>query len=841
MTATCWHCGEPLPPGDAIHARVAGVTHAVCCQGCRAAAEWIDQLGLADYYRLRSAPAQRPSADDAGADAWQRPELARHVVRDLDGEQREAIFLVDGLRCSACVWLIERALGALPGVSSVQVNAAARRARIVWDASRCELAQVVEAFARAGYRALPLDAAALDDARRSESRAALKRLVVAGFGAMQAMMVASGLYFGAFSAMDATTRDLLRWFGLLVATPVVFHSARPFFAGALRSLRARRLGMDVPVSIAIALIYAASVVEAMRGGREVYFDSVSMFVFFLLLGRHLELRARHRAGDLTDALARLTPAFAQRIGADGRHERVGAAELVPGDRVHVAQGGAIPADGALASERCHVDEALLSGESAPVAKRRGDALVAGSVLVDGPVELIVERVGADTALAGIVALVTRAQTERPRLARAGETAAARFVARVLALAALTAIGWSFVDPSRAFAATLAVLVVSCPCAFALAVPAALTRALAALARHGVLVVHADAVETLAGASHVVFDKTGTLTEPQSGVERIDVLRGTREDALALAAALARDSRHPLSRAIAAAAGEASMPRAESVEEIAGQGLRGRIDGRELRLGHAAFASRERPPFIEKDAFASPASRGKLPGRAEGGAFDEQEKTASDNTMLDDAVVLADDAGAIAAFHIGEQLRPGARAALDALAADGLAVEIVSGDAAAKVAALAQRLGVTTWRARQTPADKLARLAQLRAAGARVVAVGDGVNDAPVLAGADVAVAIGGGSELAQASSDIVLARPRLAALPDAVAIARETMTVLRQNQRWALVYNLVVVPFGALGFVPPWLAALGMSASSLVVVLNATRIGCRRAPRDVASPREALA
>lgn len=808
MNTACWHCGEALPAGDVPHAMVAGVSHAVCCQGCRAAAEWIDQLGLADYYRLRSAPAQRLSSDDApGNAAWRRPELARHVVRDLDGDQREAIFLVDGLRCSACVWLIERALGALPGVTRVQVNAAARRARIVWDATRCELAHIVDAFARAGYRALPLDAAALDDARKNESRAALKRLIVAGFGAMQAMMVASALYFGAFSATDPTTRDLFRWFGLLVATPVVFYSARLFFIGAVRSLRARRLGMDVPVSIAIALIYAASLIEAIRGGREVYFDSVSMFVFFLLLGRQLELRARHRAGDLTDALARLTPAFAERIRTDGTRERVGAAELVPGDRVHVAQGASIPADGALASDRCRVDEALLSGESMAVAKRRGDALVAGSVLVDGPIELVVERVGADTALAGIVALVTRAQAERPRLARAGETAAARFVARVLVLAALTALGWSFVDPSRAFAATLAVLVVSCPCAFALAVPAALTRALAVLAQRGVLVVHADAIETLAGANHVVFDKTGTLTEPQTAVARIDGLRGERDDARALAAALARGSRHPLSRAIAQAAGDTPARFADDVEEIAGCGMRGRIEGRELRLGHATFALRD----------------------------------AAHDAVLDDAVVLADDTGPIAAFHIGEPLRAGARDAIDALAAAGLAVEIVSGDATSKVEALAQRLGIAQWRARQTPADKLARLAELRATGAHVVAIGDGVNDAPVLAGADVAVAIGGGSELAQASSDVVLARPRLAALPETLAVARETMTVLRQNQRWALVYNLTVVPFGALGFVPPWLAALGMSASSLVVVLNAMRIGRRIAPPDMAKPREALA
>ena len=807
--SACWHCGEPLPEAP-VRARVAGAERALCCQGCRAAAEWIDQLGLGDYYRLRSAPAPRaPERGEAerSAAAWRRPELARHVVRDVDG-RREAIVLVDGLRCSACVWLIERALGALPGVERVQVNAGARRARVVWDEARCSLARVVETLGRAGYRALPLDAAALDDARRRESRASLKRLVVAGFGAMQAMMYASALYLGAVDAMDASTRDLFRWLGFLVATPVVLYSARPFFAGAARALAARRLGMDVPVALAIALIYAASLVEALRGGAEVYFDSVGMFVFFLLVGRHLEMRARHRAGDLTDAFARLAPAFAERLRADGTLERVGAAELAPGDRVHVAEGAAVPADGALASAACRVDESLLSGESAPVPKRRGDALVAGSLVVDGPALLVVERVGADTVLAGIAALVARAQTERPRLAQAGERAAAGFVARVLALAALTAGGWALVDPARAFAATLAVLVVSCPCAFALAVPAAVTRALGVLARRGVLVVHPDAIERLADATHAVFDKTGTLTEARLALAGTEVLRAAApprrhddavRDALAWAAALARGSTHPAARAIAAAADVAAAPRAAMLRAVAGGGLEGVVAGRRLRLGHAAFA---------------------LGGRAA-------------PAELDDAVVLADADGPIAAFRLAERLRADARAALDALAADGVAAEILSGDAPARVGAVAARLGVRAWRARQSPAAKLARLAELRRGGARVIAVGDGVNDAPVLAGADVAVGLAAGAELAQAASDVVLAGERLGALADARAVARETMAVLRQNQRWALAYNLCVVPFGALGFVPPWLAALGMSLSSLVVVLNALRIGrARRLPRQ---------
>ncbi|MBS0318302.1 MAG: heavy metal translocating P-type ATPase, partial [Proteobacteria bacterium] len=461
----------------------------------------------------------------------------------------------------------------------------------------------------------------------------------------------------------------------------------------------------------------------------------------------------------------------------------------------------VPADGVLDSADCRVDEALLSGESAPLRKRRGDALTGGSMVIEGPAILRVERVGAETALAGIAALVARAQSERPRLARAGERAAAGFVLRTLALAALCAVGWSVFNPARAFAATLAVLVVSCPCAFALAVPAAITRALAVLARQGVFIVHSDAVENLALANHAVFDKTGTLTEAHLELEAVEA--ADRASALSLAAALARGSRHPVAQALVRAASGLAVETAGDVRTVEGGGLSGMVAGRAYRLGSPAFAL---------------------------GAAQQDDR---------DAVILAGEQGVVAAFSLSERLRPGAREAVAALLASGVAVEIVSGDAAAKVARVAERLGLTQWRARQSPAAKLERLRELRAGGARVLAVGDGINDAPVLAGADIAVALASGAELAQAAGDVILDGSHLAALPEARAIARQTLAVLRQNQRWALGYNLAVIPVAALGFVPPWLAAIGMSLSSLLVVLNALRIGRRTPAAPVPAPAAA--
>ena len=800
MIATCWHCGESLPP-DPPQASVGGIRYAVCCNGCRAVAEWIAELGLADYYRLRTGPAARaldPRQSEESAAVFLRPELSRHLVHALADGSSEAIVLIDGMHCTACCWLIERTLGRLPGVVELSVNAGARRARIVFDAKVLALARIVDALGRVGYRALPLDRDALDDTRRRETRAAQKRLAVAGFGAMQAMMYASALWFGAFDGVDAATRDFFRWLTLLATTPVVFYSAAPFFTGAARLVSARRLGMDVPVALAVGLIFAGSVIEIFTGGPDVWFESASMFVFFLCVGRYLEMRARHHAGDLSDALARLTPVFADRVEADGTLLRVGAFELVPGDRVVVAEGGSVPADGVLETEHCRLDEALLCGESTPLQKRRGEALCAGSIVAGTPATMRVTRVGADTVVAGIVALTTRAASSKPRLTRAGERAAAGFVARVLVLAICTALAWALVDPSRALAATVAVLVVACPCAFALAAPAAVTRALAVLTGRGVLVVRPDALEDLASVTHVLFDKTGTLTEPAIAHDRTITRQGVACDAaLAIAAALAQGTRHPLARALVADA-PTTLPAVEARESVAGRGIGGVVGARRYRLGRADYA-------LDSETYPSD---------------------------LEDAVVLADDEGVVAAFHVDERLRPGAHAAVDGLVRAGINVTIASGDTKTRVEAVAERLGVAAWRARQSPTDKLALLASLRAQGARVAVVGDGVNDAPVLAGADVAIAVGTAADAAQAASDIVIIG-QLDALTEARAIARQTLSILRQNRRWALCYNTATVPLAALGLVAPWLAAIGMSASSLTVVLNALRIGNDSQIREV--------
>jgi Cu2+-exporting ATPase len=733
----------------------------------------------------------------AQADLWSRPALLAQVLRPRRDGCVEVALSVPCLAQPHRALQLEQVLHDIAGVASFAFDRTAQRARVVFDDARLPLAELLEACTRAGCAARPLRRECLDDAPRAALNAALKRLLVAGIFAMQAMMFAFVLYIGVVNPLDRTTAHLFRWLGLLSAIPVVGYAAWPFYRDTLAGLRARRSGIDLPVAIAIVLVFAASVVNALRGSGEIYFDSISMLVFVLLLGRYLALRgeAQHRAlGQLAgDAM----PLVAQRRRTDGSLESVAATELQPGDRVHVAEGEAVPCDGVLECASARTDESLLTGESRARTHRRGDELVAGAVVLATPLELRVTRDVGASATSVLARLAAQAHAARDLAGDADAPAARRFVWRVLALAIATAAFWLWRDPARAFDATVAVLVVACPCAFGLAAPAVLTRALALLAPRGVLVVRAAAVRNLAQVDRALLDKTGTLTEPAPDVCGVRTFRGvTAAEAMRMAVALARESSHPVARALARGGDAGDVPPATQVEVVAGGGVRGVVAGHRLRLGHAAFAG------------------------ADGD---------------DDALWLADDAGPLAGWPLVEHVRAEARACIAALQADGVACTLVSGDAPARVHAVAAQLGIGECWARQSPADKLARVREQQARGGVVLAVGDGGNDAAALAAADVSATPGDAVDLARARADLLLPGG-LAALPLARALAQRAMQILAQNRRWSLAWNLGAVPFAALGFVPPWLAALGMSASSLAVVLNSLRIRAAREPVEPSLP-----
>jgi len=785
----CFHCGEPLPE-DPPQARLAPVPVAVCCLGCAAAAELIASCGLGAYYGAREAPAPRPDAAlDAGFAAFDRPALsARFVVREADGA-RAVSMLVEGVRCAACAWLIEGALTRIPGVRRVHLNPVSARLTATLGPDGPPLAALLERLAALGYRPHPLEDA--EPVLAAERRDLLKRLALAGLVAMQAMMYGIALWYGEWQDMDLVTARYLEWVSLLLATPVVLYSAAPFFRGALVQLMAGRLGMDVPIALAVALAFGASLVNTLAGRWPVYYDSLAMFVFLLLAGRYLELAARARAGDAADALARLLPATALRLDANGPRA-VGRVELSVGDRVLVRPGDAVPSDATLESDGALLDESLLTGESRAQQRRRGDALLGGSLNAGAPFEARIIRVGAETQVAALGRLLARAQSERPPQQLAADRIAAWLVGAVL-LSALAAFAlWWTLEPARALPVTLAVLIATCPCALGLAMPAAQTAATHRLARDGVFVVRARALEALADATDLVFDKTGTLTEGRPRLAGVETLRDGLDaaTATAIAAALEHGSEHALARAFPLVARAAS-----DIATVPGQGVSGTIDGVRYRLGTPRFASADEHPAV-----------------------------ASPEPDADRGVLLADHAGPLARFAFADAVRADAAATVVALRARGLALHLMSGDDAAEVARVADTLGFAAREARLAPADKLARVRALQTAGRRVAMVGDGVNDAPVLAGADVAIALSSGTALAQAQGDAVLSGARLAPLLAAFEIAGRARAVVRQNLWWAVGYNLLVLPVAMAGLLEPWSAALGMSASSLLVVANALRL-----------------
>lgn len=790
-TAThCYHCGESLPPGVSISVPLDGAERAMCCYGCAAVAELVAQTGLTDFYRYRTAPAMKPVTADTEWQVFDRAEARKRFTRANADGSAETDIVLEGINCAACAWLIEHSLAPVPGVLEASVNPATGRARLRWDDAQTGLGSLLTRIAALGYRPHPV-AGGMADIHQAERRTALKRLAVAGLGMMQVMMYAVALYAGSFQGMDAHLAQFLRLVSLLVATPVVFYAGKPFFVSAWRDLAHRQTGMDVPVSIAIGSAYLASVWATLSGRGEVYFDSAVMFVFFLSLGRYAEMLARHRAGAVTDALVRMHPATATRLDADGTATTVTVAELESGDVVQVRHGEQVPADGRILRGEGRMDESMLTGEPEPVRRGHDSRVYAASLNQGGPIEVAVERIGGETLVSAIGRLMSRAQAERPPVAQMADRAARWFVAVLLVLAALIGSYWYFAAPEEAFRITLAVLVVTCPCALSLATPAAITAATGALARAGLLVTRGSALEILARTNSVLFDKTGTLTRGRPGIVSVQILReGMSEDrARTIAAALERDSEHPL--ALAFREHQAQTLSATDIEFHTGRGIEGTVDGTRWRIGTPTFCAEFHGQPIRHDA----------------------------------GVVLADADGKVVRFTLEDPLRAEAQDTVRALADAGLMVAVASGDAPLSVAATCSRLNIGECRARLAPEDKLAWLRDLQATGKHVAVVGDGVNDAPVLAGADVGIAMGSGSALAQTSADVIVLNERLESLPVALATAKKTVRVIRTNLAWAVGYNLIAIPLAASGMLAPWMAAVGMSASSLIVVLNALRAG----------------
>lgn len=791
---SCYHCGLPVPAGSPYEARVLGETRAMCCPGCQAVAEAIVAGGLESYYRHRSETAANPDAlpsvlpDELAL--FDREDVQRPFVQH-QGELSETSLLIEGISCAACGWLIEKHLRTLPGVDEARLNLSNHRLQVRWSDSQLPLSELLRELRRIGYAGHPYKADDAAERLAAENKRAMRQLGVAGLLWMQVMMAAMATWPEFNIDLSPELDKILRWVSLFLTTPIVFYCCGQFFRGALRDLRTRHLSMDVSVSLAIGGAYVAGIWSTVTGIGELYFDAVGMFALFLLAGRYMERRARERTAAATAQLVNLLPASCLRLDDSGQSLRILLGELAVGDRVLVPPGALMPADGLILEGQSSVDESLLTGEYLPLPRGRGDTVTAGTLNVEGPLTLEVQALGDQTRLSAIVRLLERAQADKPRLAELADKVAQWFLIIVLLAAAIVGIAWWQIDPSRAFWIVLSLLVATCPCALALATPTALTTATGSLHKLGLLLTRGHVLEGLNQIDTVIFDKTGTLTEGRLTLSAIHPLGALDNDTcLALAAALENRSEHPIARAF----GRAPRP-AEQVENVPGKGLEGRVDGRRLRIGQADFVA-------ELGDWPAP----QIPG--------------TNGQWL----LLGDEHGPLAWLVLDDRLREDAPLLLDACRARGWQVMLLSGDSSPMVGEIACRLGIDDARGGLSPDAKLDVLRELHQQGRRVLMLGDGVNDVPVLAGADISVAMGSATDLAKTSADAVLLSNRLESLVQALTVASRTRRIIIQNLAWATLYNGLVLPFAALGWVTPVWAAFGMSVSSLLVVVNALRL-----------------
>ncbi|HDZ8925794.1 TPA: cadmium-translocating P-type ATPase [Aeromonas dhakensis] len=794
----CFHCGEPVPAGSRYALEIKGIVQPMCCPGCQAVAETILECGLASYYEHRTAPGTKGELvpeELAALTHYDLAEVQQDFVTDSatgSHKVREIQLTVEGLTCAACAWLIERHLGNLTGLHYINVNTTTHRARIKWDPDRLSLSDILKGFAKIGYRAYPFQTHQQEALYAKEVRSYMFRLALAGLGSMQVMMCAVALYMDLFISVEEEFMVYFKWISLLLSTPIMIYSAQPFYVGAWRSLRQGHLSMDVSVSLALIGAFVASMWATVFNTGEVYYDSITMFVFFLLLGRFLELRARRKASESSSNLARLVPIMATRLDEDGEHE-VAAKTLQVGDRVRVLAGATLPADGIILLGQASLNESMLTGEQLPLLKQAGDAVYAGTINTDAPLEIRVSHRIEESRLAQIMRLQDHALDDKPAIAQMADVLSRHFILVLLFIAAGVWTFWHFHQPEQAFWVTLAVLVATCPCALSLATPTALTSATARLTRAGILLRRGHVLDVLTRANRIVMDKTGTLTTGNISLTSTEAL-GNLDEArcLAIARTLEAYSEHPIARAFRSnAAEDAVLLAASKVTPVIGHGIEGVIEGRHYRLGSARWL----------------------------GISDAQE------TQADGLVIyLADEDRALARFLLSDTLRPDAKELIQAFKAAGLKTTILTGDSSPQADEVARELGVDELVKGVTPDGKLAYLKEHEARGDISIMVGDGINDAPVLAGAHASFAMAGGTDLAKNSADAILLADDLSRLLDARTLALRTRKIIKENFAWSIGYNLLVLPLAASGWLPPYVAAAGMSLSSLIVVTNSMRL-----------------
>ena len=815
---TCYHCHQPILAGTDIHDDAG---HAYCCTACRAVAAIISAHHLDQYYTVRDRPAPRPDAayDHSHWQAYDLPDIAAQYTY-RDGENNEIHLYIDGLHCAACTWLISRALERAHGITHTHINLTTGRAEIRWRDT--PLSAILATIADLGYTpnlTTPDQEERRDHRRRNHD---LLRLIVAGLGMMQVMMFATGLYTGAWLGIEREYEQLLRWISALTSTPVMLYAGYPFLKNTWFALKQRRLNMDVPIAIACAGAWLASLYHTILGYGEIYYDGVTMFIFFITISRTLEAHTRRRARHNQHHFARLLPDAVYQRAADGEYRLVPLPAIRVDDHIRVLPTHTIPVDGCIEAGTSRVDESMLSGESTPQYKQTGDIVLAGSTNLESPLDIRVTQTGQQTTLAAIRRISARAEQHRSPQIDRNETLARHTILAVLILAAAGYLIWQWIAPARAFDIALAVLVATCPCALSLATPTVLTAALNHAHKHAILIKNSDTLDRLTRIKRILFDKTGTLTAGKYQLRAGETYgNADPHTLLAIAKSLETNSTHPVAWYFSRQE-TATLPMA-NISQHSGKGVSGDWQDSRWHIGSATYMQENGVTTLETTDIKS------LPPLAGGGVAQRRrgENTATDaeENPIDDAntthVYLAENTTLRAHYRLSDPERPGLAATLSALAAR-YHLAIASGDRSANVARLATRYHITDYHGDLLPADKLALLEAHDPA--HTLMIGDGINDAPVLARAAVSVAVGRANPLSQTHADIVFMKNGPDALPYLFDLATRTQRIIRQNLTWAAAYNLLILPLALCGYLTPWIAALGMSTSSLLVTANALRI-----------------
>ncbi|MCS0334672.1 cadmium-translocating P-type ATPase [Vibrio diabolicus] len=783
MCESCYHCGEDVPANTDFKVDILGESRKMCCPGCETVAQTIVDSGLVSYYQYRTAPAEKADLVPEQLQAlihYDNEDVQSEFVRNRENVS-EVTLSLEGVSCAACAWLIEKQVSNTAGLVSIRVNTTTNRALLAWDNTQVRLSELLSVIHKLGYKAAPFEADKQEASYHRMMKQYLYRLGIAGLATMQVMMLAVALYLEVFGDLEPEFKNYFRWVSLIFATPVLLYSALPFYLNAWRSIKGRTLGMDVPVSIALIFAYVASLIATVTEQGEVFFESISMFTFFLLVGRFLEMRARRKAAAASGNLLKLIPAIATTL--DG--EQIPVKTLKVGDRIRVLPGEHIPADGKVISGRIHIDESMLTGESVHVVKREGDAVYAGTLNGDESFELEVMSSKADSMISNIVRLQDEAQHSKPKIAEIADVVARYFVGAILIISAGTWFYWHQTKPDDAFWIMLSVLVATCPCALSLATPTALTCATSRMGNFGILLRKGHVFETLCKINHLVVDKTGTLTKGDIEICDTKVLSDLpKEDCLSLAAALEAHANHPIARSFASYANDDFV--VYEVQNVIGSGIEGIWNGKVVKIGSAVFV--------------------------QGKESDESH-----------AVYLSVDGEHVASFYYRDPIRKESKAFVQRFADAGIKTTLLTGDSLSNARPVANEIGIDHVVASAKPEDKLAYLKSLDEDSITMM-VGDGINDAPTLAGAHLSVAMGGGTDVAKASADMTLLGDNLEKLLEARLLALRTRKIIRENLAWSLGYNLLILPLAVAGLVAPYIAVVGMSASSIIVVSNSLRL-----------------